>query len=147
MGRGLCQCGPGDIRPRRGTVCGRCDRYVIGPPRPSDTAFQVHQTPQRPAGRRRARSVAGHQPPPPYDVDDPRAIDRAGELRAREISARDRSAADAAGERRSRAELDRRERVGFGIGALARLYAPLISKVKADKRRRARRARRKPRTA
>lgn len=134
----LCRCpGPGgDTRPRRGTVCGRCDRLVVGPARSSDTAYLLEQTRRRGAPARRAlRGIAGSSGVQRFSEEEAMRRARARDREER----REAHAEQSAGQRGAR--------IGFGYGALTRLYAPVLSRIKADRRRRARAQKRRARKA
>jgi hypothetical protein len=61
--RGICRCGPGDLVPKRGHRCGRCDRFVVGPARADESAFEIPQTRHLGERPRRGRGVVGSSPP------------------------------------------------------------------------------------
>lgn len=57
----LCACGPMPVRPLPGYKCGRCDCFIIGPPKPNRDG-SLHQTPRPGASRRSLDGIVGSKP-------------------------------------------------------------------------------------
>lgn len=57
---GRCECGVHRVRPLPGYVCSRCNRFIVGPPKPHRD-LSLHQTPQPARSRRGLAGVVGRR--------------------------------------------------------------------------------------
>jgi hypothetical protein len=57
----LCACGPMPVRPLPGHLCKRCERFIVGPPKPNRN-LALHQTPKIGGNPRVLNGIVGTTP-------------------------------------------------------------------------------------